>query len=385
MGGPSTTEPDRASTASEAATVDATNDEVYADPIERRIGRGSAIAVSLAALVLTLLTFVDCSGSASRAVLRVTDLDDITIEQRDLPDLPIRRYTRTFKAYRDWGYASVAFGSDKSAAGAEKYPSGIEQSIIYNDDASDARNHLETERSLSRRRIDQLFTSTPDRADIPVRPGRREVRITRATDGTTVVYELDYVLNNVSMYTVLYGRSDLLTEDRALEISDISLRKFDTIVRRRTLFLEEPYEDWRFETIVDPLVRVFVPLVGFVLFMLFFPISSKTLVVQITVEILSLMLAAMYAFLLWRSIMISGYANVVRLSIDGWLGTLTLVITAALAVMGARLLWRRPTPIHVRRQVSGSVSPTSCPRCRQLSRAARDRCEYCGLEFRGRG
>ena len=306
MGGPSTSEQIRPPAPSGAAVVRTTADEIYADPIERRIGRGSAVAVGLAALVLMLLTYVDCGGSASRAVLTITDIDDLAIAQSDLPGLPLRSYSRTFKTHREWGYVSVSFGADETAPGAEKYPSGIEQSIHYNSDKSDARRHLETERSLSARSIDRQLTGAPDRTDVPVRPGRREERITRTTDGSTVVYELDYVLNNISIYTIVSGRPDLLTEDRALEISDISLHKFDTIVRRRTLFLEEEYEDWRFETIVDPLVRVFVPLVGFVLFMLFFPSGSKTLVVQSTVEIGSVLLAALYAFLLWRSITISG-------------------------------------------------------------------------------
>ena len=110
-------------------------------------------------------------------------------------------------------------------------------------------------------------------------------------------------------------------------------------------------------------MRVSVPLVGFVLFLLFFPLNSKTLVVQITVEIMSLMLAGLYAFLLWRSIMISGYPNVIRLSIDGWLGTLMLIMTAALAVMGARLLWERT----LRRSTFGDRFPAQC--LRQAARA----------------
>jgi hypothetical protein len=384
MGGPSTTEQDRASEASRAAAGGAPIDEIYADPIARRIGRGGAIAVSLVALAITLLTFVDGNGSASRVVLPVTDIDDLAIDQRDLPGMPLRSYAGTFNTNREWGYATVSFGADETAPGAEKYPSTIEQSILYNDDASDARRQLETERSLSARSIERLFTGTPDRADVPVRPSRREQHITRTTDGSTVVYELDYVLNNISIHTVLSGRPDLLSEERALQISDISLNKYDTIVRRRTLFLQEEYEDWRFETIVDPLVRVFIPLVGFVLFLLFFPSDSKTLVVQMKVEMVSMLLAALYAFLLWRSITISGYGNVVRFTVDGWSGTLTLVLTAVLAVMGMRLLSKRPTPPHIRRVDAGAPTSTSCPRCRQISPLASAHCDWCGLEFRRR-
>src|SRR5262249_17889373 len=153
----------------------------------------------------------------------------------------------------------------------EQYPSAVEQSIHYNADASDARRHLETERSFNAGAITHLFAGPVDRADVPVRPGRREARITRATAGTTVAYELDYVLSNISIYTVMSGRADILTEAKALEIASISLKKYDTIVRRRTRFLEEEYADWRFETFVDPLVRVCVPLIGFILFLLFFP------------------------------------------------------------------------------------------------------------------
>jgi len=286
--------------------------------------------------------------------------------------------------YRECGYVSVSFGSDETAPGAEKYPSTIKQFIDYNSDASGARRDLEIDCSLRKRSIDHLFTGTPDCTDVPVRRGRREEHITRTTDGSTVVYELDYVLNNISIYTILSGRPDLLTEDRALEISDISLNKYDRIVRRRTLFLEEEYEDWRFETIVDPLVRVFVPLVGFVLSVLFFPSGSKTLVVQIKVQVASVMLAALYAFLLWRSITISGYGNAVLFAVDGWGGTLTLCLTAVLALMGVRLLWVRPTLTHAPHMAAGSASQISCPSCRQINRPSSARCERCGLEFRGR-
>ena len=96
MGGPSTSEEIQPPAPSGAAVVRTTNGEIYADPIERRIGRGSAIAVSLAALVLMLLTYVDCSGSASRAVLTITDIDDLAIAQSDLPGLPLRSFSNTF-------------------------------------------------------------------------------------------------------------------------------------------------------------------------------------------------------------------------------------------------------------------------------------------------
>lgn len=384
MGGPGTCERIRASAPSGVAVAGTTAAETYADPIERRIGRGSSIAVGLAALALTLLTFADCSGSASRAVLPVTDIDDIAIEQSDLPGISLRSSSRTFKAHGEEGYVSLSYDTDATVTGSEKYPSHIEQSIHYNSDAGHARWHLDFERLLGTRSIDRRLTGTPDRADVPVRPGRREQHVVRATDGSTVVYELDYILNNISIYTVLSGRPDRLTAERALEISDITLNKYDRLVRQRTLFLQEEYEDWRFETIVDPLVRVCVPLVGFVLFLLFFPSDSKRFVVQITAGLGSVSLAALYAFLLWKSITISGYGDVVRFEVDGWGGVLTLGLTALLAVMGARLLWRRPIPVHGRRVGVGPSFSTSCPRCKQVSRRLSDRCEYCSLEFRGR-
>jgi hypothetical protein len=121
----------------------------YADPIERRIGRGSAIAVALTALVLLLLTYADCSGSASRAVLTITDIDDLAIEKADLPGIQVQSFARTFKTHLEWGYVSVYLAADETATGAETYPAAITQSIHYNSDLADARRHLERERYLN--------------------------------------------------------------------------------------------------------------------------------------------------------------------------------------------------------------------------------------------
>ena len=133
-------------------------------------------------------------------------------------------------------------------------------------------------------------------------------------------------------------------------------------------------------------MTVAIPLIGYVLVLLFLRSGERGSPVQIKPDAFSIGLAALYALLLWKAISISGSGDLILFEVDGWLGKLTICLTIILAAMGLRLLWRQRLPPVPRQRTAGRPfsSQASCPRCRRLSPASSQRCEHCGLEFRQR-
>jgi hypothetical protein len=362
------------------------DDDPELDPEEGRAGRGGTIAVGLVTLLLLALTAASASQSASPVTLPSRDTEDLVITLKELPDFPTKTSYRWIRNDRRSARAHVSYTADEGAPGAAAYPTLIDQTIEYTSDAGSARSELESERRNNADVVKRVFSGSPPRVDLPIRSGRREARVTQTSDGSTVMYEIDYHLNNIMIDTVLVGSQSTLTEERALELAQISLKKYDNEVRGRTTFLPDPYEDWDLEALVDPLSRVSVPLIGFVLVILFFPSAEQQRQLEINPHLLSGPLAGLYAWLLWRSITISGTGTSVLFDFEGWGGMLTVFLTVVVAAMGVRHLWWHPYTAPALPAAVGGV-PTgqaSCPRCRRLSPAASPRCQYCGLEFRGR-
>jgi len=358
-------------------------DRLDTEPGGHRVG----IAIGVIGLLLLALTAVDWNRTASGVVLPVSDTDDLAVTVWDLPSFPVQTSSSEVRQDRTWAYVSTSFTSDEGAPGAELYPHLISQRIHYTNDASDAREALEHDRSWNKRIVDRMLGGSPQRYDLSIRPGGRESRVTRAIGGNnTVAYEIDYLLNNIAIDVVLAGNQDALSEERALELARISLKKFDAKVRSRTRFVEFPVDDLRFETIVHPVVTVAIPLIGYVLFLLFVRSAERGSPVQIKPDAFSIGLAALYALLLWKAISISGSGDRILFEVEGWLGKLTICLTIILAAMGLRLLWQQRLPPIPRQRTAGRPfsGQASCPRCRRLSPASSARCEHCGLEFRQR-
>jgi hypothetical protein len=368
------------SSMSEGESGAATGVEPGAGRRERVVGRGATIAIVVVGLLLLALSIasVGVSGSASYVVLPSSAVEGIAITLADLPDFPLRTSTRAVRSDRGRARISVSFEADESAPGAGRYPGTILQFIEYENDVNGARRSIELGRSSSR--------TNPDRTALPVRPGRREASIARIVEGPRVVFDVYHLLNNIVVNTTLVGDPATLTEDRALEIVDITLKKYDKEVRSRTRFTDFPVNNIDLVTIVDPLTKVSVPLIGFVLVILFYPSGERSRLLQLNTGAAAVVLAAVYAFLLWKSIYISGSGNTILFVVEGWPGLATVCLTAVVAALGVRLLWWRPLPQSPGPDALGwlAARQTSCPHCKRLSPAASTRCEHCGQEFGGR-
>ena len=358
--------------------------DLLVEPDEGPSRRGILVAVGVIALLLLVLTGVDWGRRADHVVLRSSDTEDFAITLFDLPDFPLRATSRFVRHERTWARVYTSFDADVGAPGAEQYPSVIMQSLRYTNDASEAKAGLESERSSNKTAIDRMFAGSPERVDLPIPSRARESRVTRAASGDLVAYDVDHQLNNIAINTVLVGKPDVLTEARALELARISLKKYEEKVRRRTTFTQFPSDDLSFATIVHPLLSMAVPLIGYVLFILFFPSGGRRHQLLIGPHVFSIGLGALYAFLLWKAIEISGSVDTILFDVGGWSGTLTICLTIVLAGMGARLLWQQRLPPPPPRRVAGrlQLGQASCPRCRQLSPASTTRCPHCGLAFR---
>src|SRR5262249_30143284 len=110
---------------------------------------------------------------------------------------------------------------------------------------------------------------------LPILPGRRAAFVGSKSDGSTITFVIDYLLGNLRISTAVTGAGAWLTEARAFGIAEISLTKYDHRLRQRTTFWSGEHQRLDLQALVYPLVRVFVPLIGLTLMLLFFPTVER--------------------------------------------------------------------------------------------------------------
>ena len=341
------------------------------------------VACGLILLAGLALYIVGRGDPSSFVVLPMSDAEGLAITTEDLPGFVVQKATHSFKQGIYGAELNTVLTADTAAAMPESYPFGIKQVVRYGNSASKVQRELDLYRIWKTFELVMLMPSAPTYEDLPIRPGRRETYVKKATSGAIVAYEIDYVLNNVYIDTVLFGTADTLTEDVALKTAEISLKKYDAKVAKRLTFWLVDQGDMDFETFTDLLLRVLVPAIGFVLLLLVYPMDDKARIRLIPADLLGIALATLYAYMLWQSIYISGTSGRIFFIVEGWSGALTVGLTGLVAFMGVSLLRKQWSAQSAPEPLRPAAPPqTSCPRCKQLSASFGKRCLHCGLEFR---
>ncbi|HZO31878.1 MAG TPA: hypothetical protein VFH48_38465 [Chloroflexota bacterium] len=350
-----------------------------------------AIAPGVIAVTMFVLLVVNCNLKVSSAVLPRSDTWNIGITTRDLGGFTPKTTTRKYEEELYWASLSTELTADDQTQATGNYPQVIRQAVTFTRSPELAERNLDL--FMMRRPFEMLIFMRGGEAveSLPIRPGRHEKYVKRWTSAYDVGYEVVYLINNVYIDTLLVGDARTLTEDHALEIAEISYKKYQGLLADRLTLREDEDGKLSFATFMAYLVRILVPVIGFCTFLVLYPVDERGRSRLIWPDTLSLILATIYAILLWAAHFITGDGGRFFFVVEGWGGALTVALTALVAWMGLRRLWEQrfaplePQPLaSAQRRISPSGGLTSCPRCKRLSPSASPSCTACGLPFRGR-